>query len=582
MRPPTLQYLYLQKPLSLLLLISVISVLCWIGMGEFYTKGEPREASVAVSMIDDNNWILPRVYADEFAYKPPLTHWLMAVFSLPKGEVTPFTARLPSALAFIAMIGICFVFFGQHVKFQEAFVACLIMITSFELHRAAMTARVDMLLTFFIVWGLISLFYWEDRKQLKRFPFHIPLILGCATLVKGPVGIILPLFIFGVYLLILKYNIGKIIYKLTLILLASLILPILWYLPAYKEGGEMFMDLVWAENMGRFLDIEKLDIRYSLGHERPLWFNLIFLLSGFIPWTLLLFFSLFGLKYALKFPGLKNCWEQIRSLPKIKLFSLIALILIILFYSIPASKRSVYLMPAYPFIALFLSQYILYLTEYKVKTVRFFSGFVIFIGIIVGIVCVFSVVTHLIDPVQLISTFTQGKVLSDIQVIWSSFDTPKLLYMGLTLVLLFSLAVSIYQINRKNNLKILYATIGALLAIYLVSDGIFLPAYKNGISIKPFAEKIKSTLPETEHIYVFNNLLEYRNMYGLNFYLGNKFLDFEKTTPDRGLLLMGPNDYEKMLLVYGKDYSFESVYSTPNQTRDGEKEIVLYSFTKKH
>jgi 4-amino-4-deoxy-L-arabinose transferase-like glycosyltransferase len=158
MRPPTLQYFYLEKPMLLLILITFISVFFWIGKGDFYTKGEPREASVAVSILEKNQWILPTVYADEIAYKPPLTHWLMAVFSFPRAKVTPMSSRLPSALAFMGLIVVSFLFFGKNLKFQDSFLAALILLTAFELHRAAMTARVDMLLTFLIVWALTRLF----------------------------------------------------------------------------------------------------------------------------------------------------------------------------------------------------------------------------------------------------------------------------------------------------------------------------------------------------------------------------------------------------------------------------------------
>lgn len=42
MRTPTLQYLYLQKPVTMMVVICIISVLPWIGLGDFSTKGEPR------------------------------------------------------------------------------------------------------------------------------------------------------------------------------------------------------------------------------------------------------------------------------------------------------------------------------------------------------------------------------------------------------------------------------------------------------------------------------------------------------------------------------------------------------------
>ena len=80
MRTPTLQYLYWQKPVTMMVVICIISVLPWIGLGDFSTKGEPREAAVAISMLETGNWVLPQSYANEFAFKPPMAHWLMAGF----------------------------------------------------------------------------------------------------------------------------------------------------------------------------------------------------------------------------------------------------------------------------------------------------------------------------------------------------------------------------------------------------------------------------------------------------------------------------------------------------------------------
>ena len=168
MRTPTLQYLYLQKPVTMMVVICIISVLPWIGLGDFSTKGEPREAAVAISMLETGNWVLPQSYANEFAFKPPMAHWLMAAFSYPQGYVSEFTSRLPSALAFITLIGFVLVFFGKRiVKFQEAFIATLLLVTCVEIHRAAMTTRVDMLLTTFIVIGLfqLCLLYTSDAAD---------------------------------------------------------------------------------------------------------------------------------------------------------------------------------------------------------------------------------------------------------------------------------------------------------------------------------------------------------------------------------------------------------------------------------
>ena len=97
MRTPNLQYLYLQKPVTMVIVICIISVLPWIGLGDFSTKGEPREAAVAVSMLESGNWILPQVYANEFAYKPHVifTSRVLAVHA----SIFPFGKALGSSIS---------------------------------------------------------------------------------------------------------------------------------------------------------------------------------------------------------------------------------------------------------------------------------------------------------------------------------------------------------------------------------------------------------------------------------------------------------------------------------------------------
>ena len=48
----------------LLITISILTLIPFIGLTDFHTKGEPREAIVAVSMLDSGNWILPEIIAE--------------------------------------------------------------------------------------------------------------------------------------------------------------------------------------------------------------------------------------------------------------------------------------------------------------------------------------------------------------------------------------------------------------------------------------------------------------------------------------------------------------------------------------
>ncbi|MCD7914606.1 MAG: glycosyltransferase family 39 protein [Tannerellaceae bacterium] len=587
MRTTALQYLYLQKPVTMVVIICMIAVLPWIALGDFATKGEAREAAVAISMLESGDWVLPQVYADEFAYKPPMAHWLMAIFSYLQGYVSEFTARLPSALAFITLMGFVLFFFGERIKFQEAFIATLLLLTCVEFDRAGMTTRVDMLLTTFIVIGLFRLYRWENKLELSGLPLSIPILLGLATLTKGPVGIILPLFVFGVYLLILnKYSLLTICRSLLYIGVSSCFLPLIWYIAAWKQGGDDFLHVVLAENFGRFFHTSAPMINYELGHENGIWFNAVTLLAGFMPWTIFFFFSLFGLKLHKPTASFKklcvDSWQKIRSLEKIKLFSLVALVCILFFYSIPSSKRSVYLMPAYPFIALFLAEYAIYLTEYRTKVTRIFAAFLATIAAI-GLVSLTLIMFGVVNPLTIAARFTDNmNMLSTIELATESLFIHPWLSACVLIFCFLALRTVYYQMFKKINIKILYATIFLVYAMNLLIDGVIMLGIRDGRSARPFAEHILEEYPlDPTNVYVMNNLREYRNLYGLNFYMGNIFHNFEKTIPENGYFLAGEHDMEKVIQTYGDQYIFHPLTSTINPMHEIKQRAILSSFQRK-
>lgn len=586
MRTPALQYLYLQKPVTLIVLICLISVLPWIGLGDFSTKGEPREAAVAISMLESGNWVLPQTYADEFAFKPPMAHWLMALCSLPGGAVTEFSSRLPSALAFVTLMGFVLVFFGRRIaRFHEAFMATLLLITCVEIHRAAMTTRVDMLLTTFMVLGLFQLYRWEEKLELKDLPLTIPLLLGCAVLTKGPVGIVLPLFVFAVYLLLLgRYSFWTVVRTIFYAGLSSVFLPSLWYIAAWRQGGDAFLDLVLAENFGRFFSLSASAIPYELGHENGVWYNFLTLAAGFAPWTLFFFFSLFGIgkisRPELPFKDFcRELWRRLRSMEKVRLFSLVALVCILFFYSIPSSKRSVYLMPAYPFISLFLAQYALYITEYRTRCTRFFAA-VLTALVTLLLIGLGLTMVGMIDPVRIVSAYTDKEsVLYAVELVTARFIHPDLLSGTILVANVAALITVYYQLFKKINIKILYATVLLTFMVNLLVDGVVMQAYRKGQSAKAFAAQIQADYPiNRKNLFVVNDLRHFRNLYGLNFYMGNCFHDLDHAQPKEGYFLAGEKDMEQIKARYTGKYTFRLLTETAHPLEELHQRIQLYAF----
>ncbi len=577
-----LQTLYLQKPLLLILLIATLSTLPWIGLGDFYTKGEPREAVLAVSMIEKGEWVIPSNYVDEFAYKPPLNHWLIAGFSLlfNDGEVTPFTSRLPSTLAFIGLVGICFMFMARRRSVLEAFVSSLIVITCFEIHRAAMTTRVDMVLTFFLVAGIIQLFIWYEKKK-ARYLLSTWLLLSMATLSKGPVGILLPCMIFGTYLLFQRENFFKATLKCVIVALPSLIIPLVWYYAAYQIQGESFLAKVFAENFGRFLsmDSSKLDISYELGVENPWYYYPITLVAGLLPWTILLVVSLFFIKYQKVRFDLRLLWRNILSMDKVLQYSLLIVVLSLTFFTIPTSKRSVYIMLIYPFLALFIARFFIYLAEGKARPVRISTGILIGIGVL-ALAVVALAYTGVINIEELSHHISKReRTLRDMKVFSDSFRNPGWLGIVGIIILLGATVNSIYLLRKKMNLKILMAGFGMMLAINIFLDAYLLARFKNAYSTRPFAEYISSKYDLSGRTYVVNELVKYRNLYGLNFYMHNSFKNMAKEMPEDGYFITLQQDIEGIKEDY-KQYDFE-LLETSSKFNEYKNEMLLFRIKKR-
>ena len=128
---------------GLLFIISISTLLPILGLTHFHTKGEPREAIVAVSMLEDGNWILPRNNGGDIAYKPPMYHWLTALGSMifNRGDVNEYTSRLPSALAAIIIASTMFLFYSRRSgNYNTAFLSAILFLSAFEVHRSATAA----------------------------------------------------------------------------------------------------------------------------------------------------------------------------------------------------------------------------------------------------------------------------------------------------------------------------------------------------------------------------------------------------------------------------------------------------------
>ena len=171
--------------------------------------------------------------------------------------------------------------------------------------------------------------------------------------------------------------------------------------------------------------------------------------------------------------------------------------------------------------------------------------------------------------------------MAQIASIEEALTVPTIKNSCIILFLFFILLVCFYQMSKKNNIKILYATIALTFAVHLVIDGIVLPAIRKCSSSKIFVERLKTEHNISEHrAYVMNDLRTYRNMYGLNFYLGNNFRNFEAEQPTEGLLFVVASNLPILQQNY-PTYTFDIVDDSDYIISEVRDKILLTRISKK-
>lgn len=553
-------------------LLSLLTLVPFLGLTDYHTKGEPRESIVAYTMLETGNWVLPENIGGDIAYKPPLFHWMVAAASLPAGEVTEFSSRLPSALALVAIILAGYRFFARRRGAELAFLMAIITLTNFEVHRAAFACRVDMVLTAFIVLALYALYRWWEGG-LRGLPWWAILCMGCGTLTKGPVGFLLPCATMGVLLWMRGGGFWFAVRKLIPVGLLACILPAVWYVAAYRQGGDQFLDLVIEENFSRFVG----KMSYA-SHENPVWYNFMTVITGYVPYTLLALFVLPLLKWRGARRTIAERWTAVkryfREMDETRLFALLSIVVIFVFYCIPKSKRSVYLLPIYPFIAYFLAELFVWLYRNRKGALRWFAALISGLCGLLSLLFV-AIRTGLVPA----SVFGDGKHAAENIAFLNALGDDPISLLGWVCLLLPAAASVWYfvRVHRSDNYRTIgYAALGAVLALFVALDGYYQPTVLNTKSDKRMAAEIAAIVPDGP-IYSYVKQLMLR-FYVVNFYTDNRVVLFEKEQPTEGYLLIGRKDAARFLPTYTDRYRFEQVYESTKRGCDVRDIIQLYRF----
>jgi 4-amino-4-deoxy-L-arabinose transferase-like glycosyltransferase len=332
---------YPQKWVQIAILVAFCLILYFFNLNQWdlWNPDEPRYAQVAKEMVHGGDWVLMHFNGKIYKDKPPLFFWLMAFSSYLWGGFHSFSVRFPSALFGTLTVLLTFFLGKMLYSSRTGFISGLILATSFEFAYLSTRANIDTTLTFFTTASLLCFFLWhrypkEESRYQKRLKdltiYGFYLGMGLATLVKGPVGFILPLLVSLIYLVIQKDWEGMKQMKLISGMAFFLVIVLSWYLPAVIKGGEDYLHATL---------FRQTIARYSTGWSKaqPIYYYFYNFTADFQPWFLFL-------PAAFVYGFSREKIEKRKEL----FFLLMWFGMIFIFFSLSKGKRGIYLLPLYP------------------------------------------------------------------------------------------------------------------------------------------------------------------------------------------------------------------------------------------
>lgn len=208
--------------IGLLISVGVLSLMVHLGGSRLWDRDETRNAGCAAEMLARSDWVVPTFNEELRDAKPVLLYWLVMI-SYSLFGVSEFAARFPSAFLSLGTILATYVIGRRLFNPQVGLLAGTILATSLMFEVAGHATTPDASLIFCSTCGLMVFVLATFRPrpaatgertapELRVEGHYFPTswlavvlmyaVLGVGILAKGPVGLILPTAVIGMFLLI--------------------------------------------------------------------------------------------------------------------------------------------------------------------------------------------------------------------------------------------------------------------------------------------------------------------------------------------------------------------------------------------
>lgn len=346
-----------------LVLIGGVAFFWHLGSIGLVDETEPLFAEASRQMFVTGDWITPFFNGETRFDKPALIYWCQAIAYWIFG-VNEWAVRLPSALAAMGLISLGFYTIQWHLARQDyleritrptrrwltAGLGAAVMALSSQMIVWGRTGVSDMLLVACMDSALLCFFlaYAQPSSQSEvkaRWYLAFYVLIAGAILTKGPVGIVLPALIIGIFLLYLG-NAKAILREMRPLtgLLITLCLSLPWYLLVIWRNGENYINSFFGyHNIERFTSVVNR-------HSAPWYFYFFVVLVGFAPYSVYLPLAMARLKF-----WQPKYWRSQKRSSQLGLFAFIWFIGVFGFFTTAVTKLPSYVLPLMPAAAILVA-----------------------------------------------------------------------------------------------------------------------------------------------------------------------------------------------------------------------------------
>jgi len=259
------------------IVVAAAAVLLWTGSLSvpLMDPDESRFARTSIEMLRNRDLVVPQFDGQPRLVKPPMVHWIQAAFFSILG-VGEWTARLHAALATLGTILLLGSVAGRRFGDEGAMWAAATLATMPLVIVVGRLGTLDALLAMH-VFAAVALDLAEPRATGTYRGLAVGGVLGLAFLIKGPVGVVLPLVIVLCGRTATRREVLPSWRALSQGLAGFAIVVLPWGLALIRRVGiDEVIDLLRTEALERYFA--------GTIHIRPPWFYVPVLIVGCSPW----------------------------------------------------------------------------------------------------------------------------------------------------------------------------------------------------------------------------------------------------------------------------------------------------------